>query len=1202
MSAYPQRSHPLLSWWSFPTVMLALLGWLFLMPGPLFAEEEAPVDDGGSMPEMLQGVGGQEAEILKQLSPLSPLKGPPGGNLDQMRQRDSKKQSGQTLPPRSSGVSLLEADFSLRAKSSLIQFGYNMFRQAKERTAPVVGSAPDSYILGVGDELLISFRGRSEKNTVAKIDLEGRVLIPTLPEPLIAQGRSFGEFREEVREKIRTTQVGTEVFVSIGAFRFFSVYVMGEVTQPGMHRVTGLSTLLDALSTAGGVRKTGSLRTIQLHRQGQVQTIDLYSLLGKEGSGQDPTLAVGDRIVVPPIGSVVGISGLVKRPGIYELPPEQTNLPLNTLLELAGGPVSPTGNRFSLLKSDARDRETLTEINTAKQATISNGNIVLVEAKLGPNLMGEVALEGHVSRPHTRSLASTPTVRSLLADHELLLPDPYLPHGVIYRTDPKTRTRRFIPIDLGLIVARTELDQPLMNHDILIVLSLEDIRFLSSERLISVLRKEPAKNPCLALTRLEATVASSDPTRFSNLFQFKETGVTASKGTPDAQLPPPESSDALRLTTATQLQDSTRLKAAIPVAAPTGTEPPSPPCPAIYNKFPDLLPVLLDNSIIIEDNEKNPILFPILPGARMTDIVAVGQGLVGTGKFDKNLSLKFQIDRRRGARDNTRRIIEVPVQDYTTYALQPGDVLNFKIGQVRMIGHVTREQQRTLQSVPTVRHFLLDKDVIKSDPYLLFGMLRRVDPTTRNQTLAAVNLDAILHDIPGSDVTLMDKDELVILSAQDIRFLANPLVQGVLLGKNPRQECQALRHLSDLMSSSDAFRFSSAINLSLSEFEHDKSSAKKAADKNTTMLVTEGPTSRKNECPPIFERYPELLPYALENATILTGEVRTPGVFPILPGTRLASLVQSGGGVTKRADMRHVELSRSHLNTSQGASTSRSVMDFTKSALEEFELTPGDVLRFNPIFSDREIGYVRLEGEFIRSGLYDIRRNDKLSDIMSRAGGITEHAYPFGAIFTRTSIQRTQKENFERVARELEMGLAGLVNSTSKEKGDTNTILENAKGIITSLRAVQPLGRMVVQADPALLKTQPELDIYLEAGDRLFMPKRPSEITVTGAILNPGSFLFVANHSPMDYVKWAGGFKDNANKGDTFVVLPDGKAQAMWSLANWWDQESAALVPGSTIVVPLDPKPFEIMGPIKDVTQILSQWAITIASLSVLSK
>ncbi len=1130
-------------------------------------------------------------------------------DLDTLRAQDSQKRRAVDMESDFGLVkaveerpvnSPLETEYSLRAKIPLTQFGYEMFRSGKAQTASVTGAAPDSYILGVGDELIITMRGTKEnRSNMVRVDLEGRVMVPTLMEPMMALGRSFGEFRDELKEKVRTTQVGTEAFVSIGAFRFFSVYVMGEVEKPGLHRVTGLSTLLDALSLAGGVRKTGSSRSIQLHRDGKVLEVDLYAFFLEGGGGIDPTLTVGDRIVVPPLGDVVAVSGLVKRPGIYELSSKQTVINLTDLLGLAGGLVNPAGNRFALRSADSRDRDALSELNVSKNPQVAAGSILTVSSKSSTALMGDVSLEGHVIRPVIRSLAQARTVRRILADKEQIKPDPYLPFGVIYRTNAKTRTRTFVPIDLGMILKREELDVPLMNHDVVIVLGVEDVRALAGQ--------------CAA--EVEATGFQ----QFAKLLNVQNSAVVSGANSSPAPLPvvapspsamPKGGMDAsmagidmtsLSAASSVGLKMDPRLQAASMPAPRDVSAPVKGTCPEVFTTFPNLLVFLLENSVRLEVSTDKPSLYPVLPGARLTDILPLVQGEVGTVSIDQFASLHFQLDRQFGSPKLSRQIVNLSKKEFASFAIQPGDLLRFKFGQVKLAGHVVKSQQQTLQSVPTVKHFLLNDDVFKPNPYLLFGVLRRVDPVTHNRVMASVNLDAIMKSEPASDAPLQDRDILIVLSGEDVQFLAGPLVQSVLLGQPPRQACNSLQLLSDLMASSDAFRFSGAIHLSLKAFEADKGVAKRVVEKKSSVVSVEGAEVQKQMCPEIMEQYPEVLPFLLENVALLTGEVRTPGVFPVVKGTSLSALVQSGGGVTERADLKHVELSRAIIERDRGVSTtSRKVLDFSNKNFSSLELVPGDVLRFSPIFSDREIGYVRLEGEFVRAGLYDIRRADRLTDIIARAGGLTPQAYPYGAIFTRTSIQKNQKESFVRVAQELEMSLASLM-MTDKEQTDKGGVMASGQAIIASLRSVEPLGRMVVELNPKNLSAHPEMNLFLEAGDRIFMPKQPSEVSVSGAVLNPGSFLYVKNQSPTDYIKWAGGFKDNANKSATFMVLPDGKAQAVWGFANWWDQGSANLVPGSMIVVPLDPKPFELMGSIKDVTQILSQWAITIASLSVIS-
>ena len=98
------------------------------------------------------------------------------------------------------------------------------------------------------------------------------------------------------------------------------MFVLGDVEEPGSYAVTGLSTMTNALMESGAVTEIGSLRDIQLKRNGEtVTTLDLYDLLLSGDTSGDARLQPGDVIFVPPIGGTVSISGAVKRPAIYEL-------------------------------------------------------------------------------------------------------------------------------------------------------------------------------------------------------------------------------------------------------------------------------------------------------------------------------------------------------------------------------------------------------------------------------------------------------------------------------------------------------------------------------------------------------------------------------------------------------------------------------------------------------------------------------------------------------------------------------------------------------------------------------------------------------------------------------------------------------------------------------------------------------------------
>jgi protein involved in polysaccharide export with SLBB domain len=263
-------------------------------------------------------------------------------------------------------------------------------------------------------------------------------------------------------------------------------------------------------------------------------------------------------------------------------------------------------------------------------------------------------------------------------------------------------------------------------------------------------------------------------------------------------------------------------------------------------------------------------------------------------------------------------------------------------------------------------------------------------------------------------------------------------------------------------------------------------------------------------------------------------------------------------------------------------------------------------VRFARLFIDRDTGPVRLAGEFVRPGVYDIRRGERLSDLIQRAGGLTREAYPFGAVFTRESVRVRQQEGFERAARELETSLlqvaAGRAVSApaGRPSVDLGEAIRAGRELAASLREARAAGRMVVEANPAVLAARPELDLLLEPGDLLVVPKRPNDVSVVGAVLNPGALQFRSGQRAGDYLRAAGGAQRFADTSRAFVVLPNGQTQPAGLSA--WNFSPEPIPPGSMLVVPQDPSPFETWGFIRDLTQLLSQISISAAALAVIAR
>ncbi|HEY0837236.1 MAG TPA: SLBB domain-containing protein, partial [Azospirillum sp.] len=275
----------------------------------------------------------------------------------------------------------------------------------------------------------------------------------------------------------------------------------------------------------------------------------------------------------------------------------------------------------------------------------------------------------------------------------------------------------------------------------------------------------------------------------------------------------------------------------------------------------------------------------------------------------------------------------------------------------------------------------------------------------------------------------------------------------------------------------------------------------------------------------------------------------------------------------------------------------RHALDLRRSGAGRRAVAAGDALRVNPAFATLETRAVAILGEVRRPGHYDVLRGETLSSLIARAGGLTEEAYPAGAHFTRESERRREKERYQQAARELDNGIVLLL-----QKGDPirQEEVALARQLAAQLRGIDPPGRIVVEADPAVLRQRPELDVLLESDDRILIPKRPLTVAVAGEVMAPAALQFQPGKTAADYLREAGGPTRGADDGRAFLVLPDGRAQPL-SISSW-NHTVASVPPGSTIVVPRDPKPFDTLEFTKNLGGILGSLAITAASISVIGR
>lgn len=350
-------------------------------------------------------------------------------------------------------------------KGDMTQFGYDFFR--KESTGfPPQTDVPvsDDYLVGPGDHIILQLWGSVTGSYELEVNRSGEIYLPRLGAAKV-WGVPFGHLTELIRSHLARELKNFELNVNMGKLRMMKIYLVGEVKSPGGYSISSLSTVINALSAAGGPTKNGSLRTIMIRRQGKNPvTVDLYGFFLKGDKSCDVRLLPGDTIYVPVIRRVAGVFGNVHRPAIFELTNEKN---LAELLMLAGG-VNSTGylQRIQLVRVNANDKKLVSDFNVdprvekksfldiVKEIKIQNHDLVRV-FPIDTTLRDHVRVEGYVRRPGDFAMRKGMRVKDLFSKDEIL-PETYTTVAVITRLHPPDYHAEKFSIDLGRALAGDE--------------------------------------------------------------------------------------------------------------------------------------------------------------------------------------------------------------------------------------------------------------------------------------------------------------------------------------------------------------------------------------------------------------------------------------------------------------------------------------------------------------------------------------------------------------------------------------------------------------------------------------------------------------------------------------------------------------------------------------------------------------------------
>ena len=361
-------------------------------------------------------------------------------------------------------------------------FGRNIFNTRNLTFEPSVNLAtPANYRLGPGDEVIIDIWGASQNTIRQQISPEGTINIQKIG-PVNLSGMTVSAANDYLKGALNkiynglnnTTDPTSDIRLTLGNIRTIQINVMGEVVQPGTYALSSFSTVFHALYRAGGVSDIGSLRNVQLVRNGKnIATIDVYEFIMKGNTQDDIRLQEGDVVIVPAYDVLVKISGKVKRPMRFEMKKDEN---LATLIKYAGGFEADAYTRsLRVVRQNGEEYE----VNTVKDMdysiyTMRNGDVVTAEAILN-RFTNKLEIRGAVYRPGIYQLSGKlNTIRELVHEAQGLTGDAFLNRAVLYR-QREDLTSEVVQIDIKSIMDGTSPNLALMKNDILYIPSIHDL-------------------------------------------------------------------------------------------------------------------------------------------------------------------------------------------------------------------------------------------------------------------------------------------------------------------------------------------------------------------------------------------------------------------------------------------------------------------------------------------------------------------------------------------------------------------------------------------------------------------------------------------------------------------------------------------------------------------------------------------------------
>jgi protein involved in polysaccharide export with SLBB domain len=327
----------------------------------------------------------------------------------------------------------------------------------------------------------------------------------------------------------------------------------------------------------------------------------------------------------------------------------------------------------------------------------------------------------------------------------------------------------------------------------------------------------------------------------------------------------------------------------------------------------------------------------------------------------------------------------------------------------------------------------------------------------------------------------------------------------------------------------------------------------------------------------------------------IDGRSNVPGEYPLENGMTVRDLIRAGGGLSDDAYGGSAELTR--YEVVEGTSRVTQLIKVDLAAVlrgdkaANLQLQPFDTLSIKEIEAWTDQETMTLRGQVKFPGRYSVKPGETLKSVLSRAGGLTQYAFPEGSVFTRKELREREQKELDMLAQRMQSDIAfvALQGSVAGQGGAANA-LAVGQSLLSQLRATKAVGRLVINV-PGILRSPigSQYDVVLRDGDELIVPRAQQQVTVIGEVQTVTSHLYRPGLPRDGYIALSGGTTARADHGRIYVVRADGSVVSQGSK---WFSSSATIEPGDTIVVPLNAEHIPPLPFWQAVTQILYNVAI----------